>query len=266
MINQSSLCFGKVHHLRRKPREHRFSYSMFMPLLNLNELQNLKQLSFLLSVNKPWLYSFYEADYLTEHIQNDESLKQRAIRLFKLQLLQQGKQDLQVDDSRIQVMLLAQWRFLGRSFNPITVLYFIVDHQLMYIMSEVSNTPWNEKYIYGQQLRNAGVRESWVSKKLFHVSPFNSMDMLYNWTSEIDKDEVFFKLALTEKSEAVFDASFRYKRLAFTSKQFYLGILQQPFLSMHAVLGIYWQAFILALKRMPFYAHPKYIKQEKNNG
>lgn len=266
MINQSSLCFGKVHHLRRLPCEHRFSYSMFMPLLNLDELPKLQKLSPILNVNKFGLYSFYEADYLSGHVQKNESLKQRAIRLFKVQIVDQNSQVFEIEESKIQVMLLAQWRFLGRTFNPISVLYFFIEQKLIYIMSEVSNTPWNEKYIYGQQLKHEGARESWVTKKQFHVSPFNSMDMLYNWTSEINDDSVFFKLALTEKSKAVFDASFHYKRLPFTTKQFYLGIMQQPFLSMHSVLGIYWQAFKLALKRTPFYTHPKYIKQEKNNG
>jgi DUF1365 family protein len=259
MIDQSSLCFGKVHHVRKVPREHRFTYSMFMPFLNLDDLPKLSKLSALLRLNRFGVYSFYETDYLSEHVKENESLKQRAIRLFRKNVVEYADPS-KIEESRIQVMLLAQWRFMGRTFNPISVLYFFVDHKLVFIMSEVSNTPWNEKYIYGQQLQHVGARESWVTKKLFHVSPFNSMDMLYNWTSEIQDDEVFFKLALTEKNTAIFDASFRYKRLPFTTKQFYLGILQQPFLSLHSVLGIYWQAFKLALKRTPFYSHPKYNK------
>ena len=251
----SSFCNGNVFHQRFVPKPHGFKYKMFMPLLDLDDIEKLHSFSKLLKVNKFWLYSFYPADYLKEVKPKSLTLKQKVIEVLK------SKENFDVtSEQSVNVCLLAHWRCLGMLFNPLSQYYVYIDGKLSYLVSEVSNTPWNERHIYTRKLTENGALEKWSSDKSFHVSPFNNLDMAYQWRSQVSRSNLTFGLTLLRGTKTVFTASYNYSCLPFTSKQFNRGIRRQPFLSLHGLIGIYWQALKLIFKRIPFYSHPKYNK------
>ncbi len=250
----SSFCFGSVFHKRFVPKQHSFRYRMFMPLLDLDEMDRLSQFSPWLRVGRFGLYSFYPDDYLKHEVRSGESLKQRVLRIVERELSVKLSSD-------TRVLMLSQWRFLGRVFNPITVFY-IGNETLDYLCAEVSNTPWKERHVYSYKLQRDGQKESWTDHKAFHVSPYNPMEMTYHWQSGCTSDAVSLTLNLKSHDELQFVASFDYERRSLTRKNFLKGIFCQPFFSFHTVLGIYWQALKLFVKRIPLYNHPKYSDME----
>jgi DUF1365 family protein len=58
-----------------------------------------------------------------------------------------------------------------------------------------------------------------------------------------------------------FDATLILERKEF-DREFGKILIQYPFITVKVIIGIYWQAFKLWLKRVPFYDHPKLKDQE----
>lgn len=255
----SSFCFGRVFHKRMRPKVHAFEYKMFMPLLDVDDIKHMQvqypwflRFPYIVNINRPALYAFYENDYLKNSLIESENLKSRALRVLN--------EMLNIDLSQhanIKILVLSQWRFLGRVFNPISIYYVLVDGEYRYILAEVSNTPWHERKVYAYPLVHNGEIETWKDDKSFHVSPFNPMDMTYHWRTAINDKTVALHLLLTQQTHSHFEASFYYQRVAFTFKNFMKGVMAKPFFSFHTVFGIYWQALKLFIKRIPIYDHPK---------
>jgi DUF1365 family protein len=70
---------GNVMHQLLNPFDHRFSYSVFSLLVEIDRLAELGRLSRLLCVNRPRLLSFQEKDHVKEA---GETLRQFADRLL----------------------------------------------------------------------------------------------------------------------------------------------------------------------------------------
>jgi len=261
-----------MQHKRFVPRSHQFEYSLVMPLLDLDDIDNLEQILPQVKVNqKSWRYSFYEEDYLRDHLVPGESLKQRAYRCLQEQLQKQilkqnQKQDNGSTTKKLteqsysgQILMLSHWRFCNKVFNPITLYYFVsIKGQLEYVLVEVSNTPWNQRTLYIHQIQpdETGVIHR-VCKKQFHVSPFNPMDMFYHWRFRFTPTQISLHLGLEKAEQHHFSASFKLESIPLSASTFDSEIKKQPMMSWHGVIGIYWQALKLFFKRIPFYNHPE---------
>ncbi|MCO7226917.1 DUF1365 family protein [Pleionea sp. CnH1-48] len=248
---EHALCEGVVSHCRHHPRHHQFSYPVSMPLVNLQKSKELDELSSLMSTKNRWsLYRFCEDDYLREHRVASESLYQRAKRLVE---------DYSEQPFSGTIMMLANWRVLGMVFNPIALFYFYDDEgQLSYLMSEVSNTPWNQRHLYWHTLSDSDTTLKATTDKAFHVSPYNPMAMEYQWHAHIDIKKVTLKLSLFANQTKHFDAAMSLCRQKMDKKQFYRMISRRPLLSLQTLFRIYWQALKLFVKRIPLYTHPGY--------
>jgi len=254
--NAHYLCEGVIFHKRWVPKVHQFTYKHFMPLIDLDALPQLTAISRWLSVDSFNVFSFNQSDYLADYIQDDESLKERALRVLNEHLINT------IDNKALSVKVLAHWRVLGKVFNPITVFYFFHNDKCLYMLSEVSNTPWNERSVYARALQQEGEQEQWACKKMFHVSPFNPMDMMYEWRAHHTRASISLHLQLHHQKERHFDARFAYQKTPLNKQALNRALWKQPFWSFHTVVGIYWQALKLFLKRIPFYNHPDALKEE----
>lgn len=264
----SQLCCGKIFHRRFHPRNHSFTYPSKIPLVDLDALDELEKLP-LVSVNRFGLYSFYEQDYLRDEKVTGETLKTRVLNLLKQHLEVEGNRNEanKLVLSNTRVFLLAHLRFLGKVFNPITVYYVFVDGECRYHISEVSNTPWNERHIYIHQLIGDKATERWECDKQFHVSPFNDMKQKYHWSHTFNDRQLELHLLLTDDEKVVFNACFQYDLAPLTKKTWCRSLWLRPLSSLHVVWGIYWQALKLFLKRIPIYDHPQStVIEEKPSG
>lgn len=239
----SALYVGNVFHQRFYPKPHRFTYSLFLFWLDLDDMPDTGQLPGL-SVNC-WLpVKFNRTDYLDSP---DVPLAKRAL---------QRMSDLAGKPLQGRVFLLGQVRMLGWYFSPVNFYYLQQpDGQYSHMMAEVSNTPWNKRHHYLIDL--AGSRP--VTPKDFHVSPFNPMDMDYHWQISQPADTLSVTIACHKndtKQQKQFEAAIAMRKMPLTNKSLAKQMIKIPSTALKTVWGIYWQAIKLFVKRVPFYGYP----------
>ena len=240
----SGIYTGQVRHRRFGDIPHAFGYRLYMMGLDLDELPAVTARSWLFG--QRWFnpIRFYEKDYLKNE---PGSLKQRIAQ--KVVALGGSWQA----DNR--VVMLAQCRCLGIYFSPIN-FYFCYDEQQVcrYMLAEVSNTPWNQRHYYLLSLEG-----EMKINKAFHVSPFMEMEMTYHWRVSPPAAKALVHIENHRETEGVtkvFDATLALDRQGITPSNLMSTWLRIPAMTVKMVLGIYWQALKLFVKRVPFIAHP----------
>jgi DUF1365 family protein len=152
-------------------------------------------------------------------------------------------------------------RFLGFCFNPVS-FYFCYPEGTewpRYILAEINNTPWNERFCYVLDTGESPVQtDKWVFEfdKAFHVSPFMPMAQHYRWQFSLHEPNLTIHMQLQQDNESCFDATLQLKAQPMTRSGMRNLPLRYPFLTLSVVLSIYWQALRLWLKGIPFYGHP----------
>lgn len=231
----STLYVGTVRHRRFTPVEHRFDYDIFMPLIDLDELEQLPAVG--IKLERFSAASFRCKDYL-----GGGDIKTKA---------QNRIAELTGERPDGRVMLLCQLCYFGCYFNPVN-FYYLYDKTgvLRWMLAEVRNTPWNERHTY------AVVPDgSQPVPKAFHVSPFNPMDMVYHWRLTPPGKELHITIE-NHRKEREFDAALSLKALPLTREALRKQLWRLPLMTAKTALTIYWQAVKLWLKRAPIYSHP----------
>jgi DUF1365 family protein len=152
-------------------------------------------------------------------------------------------------------------RYFGHCFNPVSFYYCFddSDQKVEVIMAEVTNTPWKERHAYiieehTENNNKPGLTAS--PKKQLHVSPFWGMDHDYEWFFSQPEASLNVKMKNFKDGEKVFNVSLDLKRRAFSNAGLVKAISRFPFITLMVVYRIHWQAFMLYIKRAPFFTHP----------
>lgn len=231
---KNALYEGLVVHQRLEPRPHSFRYKVNYFYFDIDNISDL--ITF-----KPFL-TFSPKNYLSS----------KEIKAEIKKHLGDGHQDVQ------SVFILTQLSYFGLCFNPVSFYYcFNEKKELLYVVSQITNTPWNEKHIDVIDFqKNTG--EAHFPKN-FHVSPFMPMEVDYSWKLSLPSETLKIKMLnkMHGHDKHFFNAEMNLKRKEYTSTNVLLSLLRFPLMSFKIIAGIYWQAFILYLKKIPFYAHPK---------
>lgn len=253
---ESCLYEGYVRHRRTAPRAHNFRYPVRYAYLDLAELERVFALSPLWGIECRKPISFRRADYLgPTDVPLDQAVRDRAEELLGAR-------------PTGPIRLLTGLGSFGWGFNPVSFYYcFEPDgERLSCVLAEITNTPWGERHTYAlPAIDNAGGGVHQRFPKRFHVSPFVDLDVRYDWTFCLPGERLAVHMADVQQGDGknyisdgqrLFDATLVLRRRRLDARSARALALRQPSFPLFAHLGIYLQAALLFLKRVPFYSHP----------
>ncbi|MEE2684175.1 MAG: DUF1365 domain-containing protein [Pseudomonadota bacterium] len=242
---------GYVGHRRKSMINHKFKYKLFMFYFDLSEINSIFDNKWFWSINKPNLASFNRRNHM------GKSSDDLAISVRKFLKENTGK------EFKGKIFLLTQLSYFGYGFNPVSFYYCFSDideKELRFIIVEVNNTPWGDQYCYlldNSKVINDRNISQFKLKKDFHVSPFMSMDLDYEWKFNCPSDSIFVHMENFEKKNKFFDATLSLtKKTSITSINLFRLLILYPLITFKIILVIYWEAFILWMKGCVYYDYP----------
>jgi len=250
----SCLYEGTVQHSRFTPVRHAFRYRLFQMYIDLDELDEVFRGRWLWSARRPALACLLRKDHL-----GDTAIP-----------LSTAVRDLVQERCGVRplgpIRLLTHLRYFGYCMNPVSFFYcYAADGRCVdFVVAEINNTPWNERFCYVVDTR-AG-RTSSAShrfRKEFHVSPFMGMDIDYDWQFSQPGEDLTVHMDNSSGGERIFSAALSLKRTPISTFHLSRALLAYPLMTVQVILGIYWQALRLWVKRSPYYPHPSRMKDSE---
>ena len=235
-----ALVEGEVAHTRRSPMHRRFTNHVYQWLVDLDDLPRMRR-------PLRGFSTFFAADHI-----GDPALSVRTnIERF---CAAQG-----IDISGQQVLMLANARVFGHTFDPLSVFWVIApDKTLTCIIAEVHNT-YGERHAYLVTPDEEGRSQT---DKEFYVSPFLTVEGGYDLQFRLGPDVVSSSVILRQGGDAVFSATFRGTPSPATPGRLAKLLVKVPFLTHRISLLIRIQGVWLWLRRLPVVPRPTPQRQE----
>jgi DUF1365 family protein len=227
-----------------------------MLLIDLDELDLVFQKNPFWSTRGRALCRLNQSDHLKKHLP-EPNLKKRVYEELKAH---------GISASIGSIRLLTQLSYFGFRMNPVSFYYcYSQDGETIEaVIAEVNNTPWGEQHTYlikGDQIESSSAIRSESIKKDFHVSPFFDLAMNYRMafsppgkTLAVKIENHLIDPTLQRPKCLDVTLALRKRDLNFWSLNGLL--LRYPAISFRVFAGIYFQALLLYLKKIPFVPHP----------
>jgi len=265
-MSASAVYEGWVRHRRFEPVEHSFRYRLFLMYLDLGELPEVLDPYPLFSARCRAPARFRRADFMGDPARPLDECARDAVEA--------------ATGARPggPVRLLAGLRYLGHSFNPVS-LYYCFDstaERVEAVVADVRNIPWGERhpYVLARGERRGTVLADEL-EKTFHVSPLMGMDQTYAFRAsepggrlavhiesrprESAPGSDMRTLARTRRTSPArtFDATLSLRRRELSRRTLAGLLARYPAMSLQVVAKIYAQSLRLKLKGARYYPHPK---------
>ena len=256
MSIKSCIYQGTLYHNRYLPRENKFSYAVFFMFLDLEELEEVFKERWFWSVEHANVANFKRSDYLgPAEVPLDQAVRDRV------------EQELG-ERPEGPIRMLTHLRYYGHSFNPVTFYYCYnkAETEVEYIVAEITNTPWRERHSYAlgkKQNLGEGREKRFRFNKKFHVSPFMDMEFRYDWLFEEPDRSLFIHMVNFKVGTRYFEAILKMQRREITGPALAWVLVRFPAITLKVLSMIYFQAFLLWLKKIPYHEHPKYLEERK---
>jgi len=257
-FSDSSIYVGHVAHKRFSPKSHSFNSTLFMLALDVGDIEKTDSHHGIFGFAWYHPLRFVGKDYLKKNaLTSEPNLLSQRIKNKVIML--DGASDIQ------RIVMLVQVRCFGIYFSPVN-FYFCYNkvNECTQMLAEVSNTPWNERHYYLVDLLDNEKEK--ISKKVFQVSPFMSLEMSYKWhvkAPQENSDKLLVKIeniraeADSGEIKKLFEASLVLRKQAFSKRNLFHIWVQLPIMTGKIVIGIYWQALKLFMKKVPFIGYQK---------
>jgi len=248
-VNQalkSAFYIGQVFHKRFVPKQHEFTYPLYMNFLDLDEVALMHQKYWWFSCKRWAPLQLKVTDYFRHEKPATAPKSSPVGPLLKSHAIEIAD-SLGADVSAInRVCILAQLRCFGIYFSPVNFFFLYENDMAKYLIAEVSNTPWNNSHCYLIDLISPAATE-----KALHVSPFMTLDMEYRWRVKepTSSTEIIIE---NWREQHLFTAAFSATRYEISAKKNTAVFLRWPIVSLSIVRAIYWQALKLFLKGIRF--------------
>lgn len=260
----SAIYSGKVRHRRFSPKQNAFEYDVFMMYLDTREIANVFSLSRFWSLTHFAPAQFKRTDF---HIDKEHTGQKHY---DKHHFTQNSLPS--VDDSVRNTLasklgerptgpirMLVNLRYWGINMNPISTYYCFDDsgENLIAILAEVHNTPWNERHAYVLTGEDFAHKQQVNFPKEFHVSPFNPIAMDYRWRSTTPNKTLALHLENWHSNQKIMDATMTLTREEISSRALNKILIRFPWMTVKVISAIYWQALKLWWKGVPIFNHPR---------
>lgn len=249
---RSSLLVGRVMHERLSPGRHGFRYRLYMHRLVLDELPALAGRLRLLGINRHRPAAFFEADHLAA---TPGTLRQRVETVLR----EHG-----ITRTIGEIELVTQCRVFGYVFNPVSFFFcYGEDDSLAAVIAEVNNT-FGESHPYvltpnaatHARLPRAGPGAVATAKKVFHVSPFMTLDGTYRFAFDVSPAHLDVRIDLYRQGTPVFVSRLSLDRRPLTDRGLALALVRYPLVPLAVIGRIHWQALRLWWKGATYYPKP----------
>ena len=229
---------GDVVHKRARPKRHALRYRVFSLLADLDQLEVLDRKLRFFSLNRFNLVSLVTSDFGPRDGTDIAAfIRARAAAAGAGEIA--------------RIRMLAYPRLLGFAFNPITV-YFCDDAAgvTRFMAYEVSNT-FGEHHFYQAATEPEAEEIHHEAKKVFFVSPFNTLEGSYRFSIRPPREQVFVGITLSTAEGGILTAYFDGERRPLTDAVLLKLLLAYPFMTAKVVVGIHWEALLLLIKGLP---------------
>ncbi len=253
-----------MRHRRFEPVEHEFRYPLFLMYLDLEELPGVLDPYPLFSARGRAVARFRREDFMGDPRRPLAECAREAV------------EEATGIPLSGPVRLLAGLRYLGHSFNPVS-LYYCFDpaaERVEAVVADVQNIPWGERHPY---VLARGERRGTVLgdelEKTFHVSPLMGMDQTYSFRAGEPGERLAVHIESRQRESAMdrdiggptrtrrtpksFDATLSLRRRELSRRTLAGLLARYPAMSLQTVAKIYVQALRLKLKGAKYYPHPE---------
>jgi len=242
------LYFGHVAHRRIAPIKHKFRYSIFSMVIDIDWVDEVAQALKLFSSERFNLFSFYRKD----HGARDGS----ALRPWvEAELRRYG-----VEETPYRIELLCFPRILGHVFNPLSIYYCQnIEGALFAIVYEFKNTHGGQhSYVapLGRPSQPDKVATAHEAEKAFYISPFIGMKARYIFGASLPGEKL--QLTINEigpKGPTLWVGWFG-TRTAMSDGQLLKALFRYPLMTLKVVAGMHWEALWIFLKGVKFRPQP----------
>ncbi len=163
----------------------------------------------------------------------------------------------------LSLRLLAQPRFFGFWFNPVSFWLALKDDTLVAVIAEVSNT-FGERHSYlcaQPGFTPITAQDRLAAAKIFHVSPFQDVSGGYEFAFDLKPDSIAIRILLRDGEKGLV-ATLAGPRAPLTNRAILASSLRRPLGPVRVLALIYWHALRLKAKGIAYRPKPHPPKQE----
>jgi DUF1365 family protein len=254
MINsRSDLLEASVYHKRHSPVIYSFFHKVFYINLNLNDIDKGFD-SRIFSINKSNIFSLFWKDYGFKKFDDPKNYIKNAVESFNL------------DSKNIKnISLLTMPKILGHCFNPVSFwLCFNQKDDLFIVLAEVNNT-FGERHgylLYKKDLSPILNSDYLTRLKMFHVSPFCSLQGEYFFKFNIDSEKIKIIIDYHQDGKKLISTSINGDRKKICDRNLVKYFFIYPLMTFKVIVLIHYHALRLWLKKVKYIKKPS--KPKKN--